>query len=365
MVVSGAVGNCTLATDEAGNARRGCSDALGRLVEVDEPGGPDPGTQATASVTISGAFNSTWVAAGTPHLAAAGTAIASVTMSDGSSHDFYFDTNQHLCQMSWFSGSGWYDQDLTSMTEAALPLAGSSVAAAVLSGAIHVFYQGANLHIYDMNWTGSAWQNVDMTALTGASAMSGTKMSTVLTGNPNSPMMFYEGTNQHLFTVYWNASANAWQNADLNALSGATTLMAVRASFGSVMFSGNGGVYLFYLGTNQHLIDINLYGSSWLTGDLTIASGAALAVSGSAVTTVATGTSIDLMSFYEGSNQHVYGIYWNGGAGAWQTLDFTAFSGATNVAAVQTALTNQSAPAFSISGAISISTTYCGTAQPG
>ena len=118
--------------------------------------------------------------------------------------------------------------------------------------------------------------------------------------------------------------------------------MAVRASFGSVMFSGNGGVYVFYIGTNQHLIDINWDGTSrWLTGDLTIASGgAALAVSGSAVTTVATGTTIDLMGFYEGSNQHIYSIYWNGSAGAWQTLDFTAFSGATNIAAVQTSLAN-------------------------
>jgi RHS repeat-associated protein len=341
------MGQAVIATDETGRQRRAVIDGFGRLVEADEPGGvPSGGVQATASVAISGAFNSTWAGAGTPHLAATGTAIASVTMSDGSSHDFYFDTNQHLCQMSWISGSGWFDQDLTSMTEAALPLAGSSVAAAVLNGVIHVFYQGADLHIYDMNWTGSVWQNVDMTALTGASAMSGTKMSTVLTGNPNSPMMFYEGANQHLFTVYWNSSANAWQNADLNALSGATTLMAVKASFGSVMFSGNGGVYVFYIGTNQHLIDINWDGTSrWLTGDLTIASGgAALAVSGSAVTTVATGTTIDLMGFYEGSNQHIYSIYWNGSAGAWQTLDFTAFSGATNVAAVQTALTNQIAP---------------------
>jgi RHS repeat-associated protein len=340
--------NVSVVVDQAGKQRRSYSDALGRIIEVDEPNSSAVGTGATASVAISGAFNSTWVGAGTPHLAATGTAIASVTMSDGSSHDFYFDINQHLCQMTWFSGSGWYDQDLTSMTEAGLPLTGSAVAAAVLNGVIHVFYQGANLHIYDMNWTGSVWQNVDMTALTGASAMSGTKMSTVLTGNPNSPMMFYEGTNQHLFTVYWNSSANAWQNADLNALSGATTLMAVKASFGSVMFSGNGGVYVFYIGTNQHLIDINWDGSSrWLTGDLTIASGgAALAVSGSAVTTVATGTSIDLMSFYEGTNQHIYSIYWNGGAGAWQTLDFTAFSGATNVAAVQTALTNQIGPSI-------------------
>jgi RHS repeat-associated protein len=334
-------GTCVTGTDEAGSPRMACHNGFGELVEVDEPGGPDPGTQAATSVNVSGAFNSTWVGAGTPHLAATGSALASVAMSDPSSHTFYFDTNQHLCQISWNS-SGWFDQDLTSMTEAGLPLAGSSIAAVNLGGVLHVFYQGANLHIYDMNWTGSVWQNIDMTALTGASAMSGTKMSAVLTGNPNSPMMFYEGTNQHLFTVYWNSSANAWQNADLNALSGATTLMAVRASFGSAMFVVNGGVYLFYIGTNQHLIDINWDGSSrWLTGDLTIASGgAALAVSGSAVTTIASGTSIDLMSFYEGANQHIYSVYWNGGAGAWQTLDFTSWSGATNIAAALTSLAN-------------------------
>jgi RHS repeat-associated protein len=333
--------NSATVNDPSGKQRKSIANALGQLVEVDEPGGPDPGTQAATSINVSGAFNSTWVGAGTPHLAATGSALASVAMSDPSSHTFYFDTNQHLCQMSWNS-SGWFDQDLTSMTEAGLPLAGSSIAAVNLGGVLHVFYQGANLHIYDMNWTGSVWQNIDMTALTGASAMSGTKMSAVLTGNPNSPMMFYEGTNQHLFTVYWNSSANAWQNADLNALSGATTLMAVRASFGSAMFVVNGGVYLFYIGTNQHLIDINWDGSSrWLTGDLTIASGgAALAVSGSAVTTIASGTSIDLMSFYEGANQHIYSVYWNGGAGAWQTLDFTSWSGATNIAAALTSLAN-------------------------
>ena len=340
-------GNTVTVSDETHRQRRSVTDGLGRLVEVDEPGGAtSAGVQATASVTISGAFNSTWVAAGTPHLAATGTAIAGVTMSDGSSHDFYFDTNQHLCQMSWFSGSGWFDQDLTSMTEAGLPLAGSSIGAVVQGNALHVFYQGANLHIYDMLWTGSAWANFDMSVMTGASAMSGTKISTVMTGSANSPMMFYEGTNQHLFTVYWNSSANGWQNADLNALSGATTLMAVKGSIGSVMFSGNTVVYLFYVGTNQHLIAVLLSGSTWLTGDVTNASGAALAVSGSALTTVATGTTIDLMNFYEGSNQHIYSIYWNGSAGAWQALDFTAFSGATNVAAVQTALTNLIGPSI-------------------
>jgi RHS repeat-associated protein len=339
-------GTCVTSTDEAGQQRRPCHNGFGELVEVDEPGGPDPGTQATASVTVSGAFNSASTVPGTPHLAATGTALSSVTMSDGSSHTFYFDSNQHLCHLFWSSGGGWDEQDLTEQTEAALPMTGSSLAATFLSGVVHVFYQGANQHVYDMNWRGSVWQNVDMTVLTGASAMSGTKMSTVLNGGPNSPMMFYEGTDQHLDTVYWNASAAAWQNADLNSLSGSTTLMATKGSLGSVMFSGNTVIYVFYIGANQHLIAILWNGSAWVTGDATNLSGAggALPVAGSALTTVATGTGIDLLNFYEGPSQHIYSIYWNGTAGAWQTLDFTAFSGATNIAAVQTALTNQIGP---------------------
>lgn len=57
-------GNCTVTQDEAGKARRTCSDALGRLTEVEEPGdssapgatdAPTTPTSATAIVTISGA----------------------------------------------------------------------------------------------------------------------------------------------------------------------------------------------------------------------------------------------------------------------------------------------------------------------
>ena len=55
-------GNCSVTVDEAGDRRRGCSDALGRLIEVDEP---TPGvsettsaTTATATVAISGSLQS-------------------------------------------------------------------------------------------------------------------------------------------------------------------------------------------------------------------------------------------------------------------------------------------------------------------
>jgi RHS repeat-associated protein len=52
-------GDCTITTDEAGMQRVTCSDALGRLVEVDEPNPGAAATNATGSVTISGSDQAT------------------------------------------------------------------------------------------------------------------------------------------------------------------------------------------------------------------------------------------------------------------------------------------------------------------
>lgn len=51
--------DCTQTTDEAGNQHGACSDALGRLVEVDEPNPWAAATNATGSVTISGGEQAT------------------------------------------------------------------------------------------------------------------------------------------------------------------------------------------------------------------------------------------------------------------------------------------------------------------
>jgi RHS repeat-associated protein len=332
-------GNCTTSTDETGQLRKTCSDAIGRLVEVDEPGGTSSatGTKATASINVSGGFNPIWTGASPMHPAAIGTALSSVIMADSSSHTFYFDTNYHLCHLYWNSTSGWSNQDLTEQTEAGVAQTGSAVSAVVFGSALHVFYQGANQHIYNMEWTGTVWQNLDLTVLTGVTAISGTKLSAVVSG-PNSPALFYEGTNQHFFMVYWVASSSVWSNADMSSITGQTTLMATNSSVSSGI--NGSGFYGFYLGTNQHLITIYWSGSAWLTADVTALSGGALATAGSALTTLSIGAgSSPMMTFYEGPSQHIYSIYWTT-TSVWQTLDFTSFSGATNVAAAATALTN-------------------------
>jgi hypothetical protein len=55
-------GNCATVTDEAGQQRRSCSDALGRLVRVEEPGTTGaPATAGSGSSTLSGSEQSAQV----------------------------------------------------------------------------------------------------------------------------------------------------------------------------------------------------------------------------------------------------------------------------------------------------------------
>jgi RHS repeat-associated protein len=73
----GVQGLCTTSVDEAGKLRRGCSDALGRLVEVDETNQSAQATFAQASVTIGGGEQSN------PLPAASGSGYVDISGSEG------------------------------------------------------------------------------------------------------------------------------------------------------------------------------------------------------------------------------------------------------------------------------------------
>jgi RHS repeat-associated protein len=73
----GVQGLCTTSVDEAGKLRRACSDALARLVEVDEPNQGAQATFAQASVTIGGSEQAN------PLPAASGSGYADIGGSEG------------------------------------------------------------------------------------------------------------------------------------------------------------------------------------------------------------------------------------------------------------------------------------------
>src|SRR6185437_12615247 len=69
-------GNCAIGTDEAGTQLRRCTDGLGRISEVDEPGDSFAGIKASGSVSINGTLKST-IIGGSPAQQATG----SITIS--------------------------------------------------------------------------------------------------------------------------------------------------------------------------------------------------------------------------------------------------------------------------------------------
>ncbi len=94
-------GNCVVSTDEAGSQRKSCSDALGRLVEVDEPNPNAAASYASGTVTINGNEQSN------PQAGAAGSGTVTIGGSEGSSQSCTdpLPPRQPVCFTVWDIGS--------------------------------------------------------------------------------------------------------------------------------------------------------------------------------------------------------------------------------------------------------------------
>src|SRR6266481_1555931 len=134
------------------------------------------------------------------------------------------------------------------------------------------------------------------------------------------PHVFYVGDSQHVFQLSWN-SASGWQSQDLTALTGAT-LAASGSALTSVLQGSISNV--FYLDSTGHVQHLSLNGSSWSTEDLTSLTSGALALAGSPVSSIGATTDGMLHVFYVGTNHHIYRIYWP--PTGFTSQDFTALT---------------------------------------
>ena len=91
---AGLPADCTTAIDEASKQRKSCSDALGRLVEVDEPNPSAPATSAQDTLTINGSLQS-HTSSGTAAVAASGS--VSIWSGDGSGADMRVNDPNEPC----------------------------------------------------------------------------------------------------------------------------------------------------------------------------------------------------------------------------------------------------------------------------
>lgn len=162
--------------------------------------------------------------------AAVPTGLAAFVNSNGR-HVYYVNSSAHVCELYWNSNNGWSKGDLTA-NHGNVPVASPySLTAFYDSVGEHVFYVGANQHLYQLYWSpNGGWSNADLTANRGGPLVAiGSKLTSF--ADPLGEHVFYMDTNQHVNQFYWN-SANGWSNTDLTARTGAPQALA-----GSVMTS--------------------------------------------------------------------------------------------------------------------------------
>lgn len=143
-------------------------------------------------------------AAGSP-LGAAGTSLSShVNTVADVTEVFFIDTNGHLVSL-WWQPYQWQTSDLTVITGAPLPSAGSQIVGYMntLDGLDEVFYIGADQHIYQLWWSNWSWHFTDLTAIAGGPvAANGSSLNSHFNTVANTDQLYYIGTDQHIHLLW-------------------------------------------------------------------------------------------------------------------------------------------------------------------
>src|SRR5439155_7336137 len=117
----------------------------------------------------------------------------------------------------------WQTQDLTTISGSVLAASHSGLFGFPnLPGpAQQVFYIGTNQHIYQYYTSGSTWVVQDLTAATGNTLASSssplTGFSDSIPGPGTDAHLFYIGANQHIYQLLFNSATWSWSNSDLSA----------------------------------------------------------------------------------------------------------------------------------------------------
>jgi hypothetical protein len=277
------------------------------------------------SVLANGVWGNNDLTVITNNIAASATS-GLTSFKNGSLHSVYFvGTNQRVYQLTWATGV-WTSTDLTAVSgTGSVPVTNSPLTSYTSTGAGHsVYYLGADQHIHELNFNGTSWHDGDLTIASGAGILPATTTAlTAFIASSGGISVYYVGTNQHLYELNFNLTR--WNNGDLTA-AGAGPLALLGTGLSSFMAS-SGGISVYYVSTNQHLHEMNFNRSVWHDGDLTAASGTGtIALSSTAVTSFQA-SSGGISVYYKGTDLHVHEMNFN--LTAWHDGDVTAVTGGT------------------------------------
>jgi hypothetical protein len=237
----------------------------------------------------------------------------------------YIGSNQHVYQLR-YDGTAWHFADLSTTAGTSDAALGSALTSLYYQNgtSMQVFYVGSNQHVDQLYYSGGLWAGGDLTVATGApNAAAGTTLSSDYNKLANTLEVEYIGSNQHVYQLWYNGTV--WHSADLSTTAG-TSNAAPGSGLTSFYNQIANTMQVVYIGSNQHLYQLSYNGTSWSGSDLTAATGAPSAATGTVLSSDYNRLANTMEVEYIGSNQHVYQLWYE--VAGWHWADLTALAGA-------------------------------------
>jgi hypothetical protein len=230
-------------------------------------------------------------------------------------YDFVGGANGKLYDLYW-DGSEWAWEGQGTPPGSTVQYVGGAVYDPASTNPLYVFVVGANGHLFVkyLNGTTSGWAWRDQGTPPGTTAI--TVPSSFYQSKTEDLSAFVTGANGHLFENYWNGSAWAW--VDMGTPPGTFVTGAPSAVYDP---SSSSPLMVFAVDNNDHLsVAYSSNGTTWSWRDQGIPSGeTGLSAGGGLSALYDPASSNSILCFAVGaSTGNLYANYWNGTAWEWQ-----------------------------------------------
>lgn len=232
---------------------------------------------------------------------------------------YYTSKYGHIQELN--SSNNWQDTDVVSANAAISAASGSALVANYTIDGPCVLYFSSDGHMQLLS-SASGWQNdTDITAAAKApAAMSGSPLTVLGIDKNSMPRAYYVTKAGHIEEIRYSGG---WIATDLTATTGAA-LAGTGTKLTSLAYgTGLGNPRIYYTTADNHIQEL-AWGGSWSTTDMTAQTGAPAAESGASLTSFPRGDK-ELRVYYTTSDGHIQEISW---AGGWHTTDVLALAGA-------------------------------------
>jgi hypothetical protein len=185
-------------------------------------------------------------------------------------------------------------------------------------------------HLHQLFFNGSSWADTDLTQLTGAKSVAAYAGTTafMMADAVGQIDVFYQDEIEHIHQLRSFDSGASWGDGDLTAYFGGPPFAAgLAGGSGMAGFAIGNDVFVYFVGSDQHIHEFYTHGPWWFDTDLTQAANGALAgaaYNGKQLVAFTTPNN-EHHVYYVESNGNIHQLYYNGAT--WTDENLTAETG--------------------------------------